>query len=126
MAYCRWSSQNGYCDAYVYEHEFGGWVTHLAGRRWPPGAPCDPLSFLDNAGIDRPDGFELYMKAKAERADWNKKNPRVIIQHPAAGQSYLDVTPSDCADRLLALRGEGFVIPQEAIDLLRSEVMVRA
>jgi len=45
----------------------------------------------------------------------------VELSLPSAGMSFNDATPGDCADRLEALRAEGFDVPQHAIDALREE-----
>ena len=34
MSYCRFSSDDYGCDAYVYEDVSGGFTIHLAGRRY--------------------------------------------------------------------------------------------
>jgi hypothetical protein len=40
---------------------------------------------------------------------------------PHDGESFLDGSPSDCADRLEGLRALGYTVPQYAIDELREE-----
>lgn len=53
---------------------------------------------------------------------WSKENPDTVeIDLPNAGKSFNDPTPGQCADRLEALRAEGFDVPQYAIDELREE-----
>jgi hypothetical protein len=37
------------------------------------------------------------------------------------GESFNDPTPQSCAERLEALRSEGYVVPQGVIDALRAE-----
>ena len=125
MSYCRWSSLNGYCDVYVFEDVHGGWTTHVASRRPPPGAPEDPMEVLTVEAAADP---ELWTKAWAEfqrrqaaRDAWASTNASLPIEHPEAGASFNHPTPGDCADNLERLRAEGFIVPQAAIDVLRSE-----
>lgn len=116
MSYCRWSSDNGYCDAYVYQSTGGGYVTHIAGRRRPPGAPVDPHSLVRQGC-----SYEEFKAAENAREEWGKANPLVDIDHPESGTSFYHAGPKECADNLIRLRGEGFAIPQYAIDELLEE-----
>lgn len=45
----------------------------------------------------------------------------VWVTHVAVGMSFNDASPGECADRLTALKAEGFDVPQDAIDTLREE-----
>ena len=115
MSYCRWSTDNGYCDAYVYEDVNGGWTTHLANYKRPPGRPEDPILSL----IKRK--YEEYEKRKEEQEKWDKDNPLIFIDHPEAGKSFNHDTPRECADNLERLKKEGFCIPNYVIIWLRDE-----
>jgi hypothetical protein len=124
MAYCRWSCMNGYCDAYVYEDAHGGWTTHLAGVRWPEGAPesgMDAMFYAMNAECSNDEVAQAYKDAQQARDDWNKQNPPQPIEHPEAGASFNHDTPGECAENLERLRKEGFRVPDWAIDELREE-----
>lgn len=123
MSYCRLSSDNGYCDAYVYESVHGGFETHLAGRRQPPGAPDKPSTAMWKAIMaGRSDlATDAYKAAQPIWDAWEEQNPLIEIDHPEAGESFNHETPGECADNLERLRSEGFVIPQYAIDMLRQE-----
>lgn len=115
MSYCRWSNENGYCDAYVYESE-NGWVTHIAALRPPPGAPPSPMEIFT-----RPWGvwsYQIYRMRQAARDAWSEKNPSVPIDHPEAGASFTHASPLECAENLARLKREGFMVPQYAIDAL--------
>lgn len=108
MAYCRWSD----CDVYVYEDVNGGWTTHVAGRRLAAGK-APPLDWTST---------ETLMASYQAMLQWSKDNPDTVdIDLPNAGKSFNDPTPGQCADRLEALRTEGFDVPQYAIDALREE-----
>lgn len=108
MAYCRWSD----CDVYVYEDVNGGWTTHVAGRRNVAGnAPLWDMSSED-----------AFAASVMARSKWYKENQTYEdIDLPNAGKSFNDPTPGQCADRLEALKAEGFDVPQYAIDELREE-----
>jgi hypothetical protein len=42
---------------------------------------------------------------------------------PHDGETFNDDTPTECAQRLFALRSQGYIVPQYAIDALLSEVL---
>lgn len=120
MSYCRFSSDNHMCDVYAFEHVYGGYVTHVAGNR---------LRLTPIPQLPTPQGrwqkrfiWWLWFRSRALH-HWSVMQwPREVINHPAAGKSFTDETAAECADRLVALRKEGFRVPQYAIDALRSEV----
>lgn len=119
MSYCRFSSDNGYSDVYVYPSTGGGYVTHVAARRPPPGAPPDGMALLFGS---KQDGVVEEFDRLAEiRRAWDAENPHVSIDHPEAGAGFVHDTPGECADNLERLRAEGFHVPQGAIDALRAE-----
>ena len=141
MSYCRWSSMNWRCDVYVYDDVAGGWTTHVAGRRriFPP-IPDLPLHRLPRFGgvYSRDERRVIYPSrwhAGAAHALftvwawWHRlsmwtvgKIPLRPIGLPFDGETFSDDTAADCADRLEWLRGLGYIVPQYAIDALRSEV----
>lgn len=108
MAYCRWSD----CDVYVYEDVSGGWTTHVAARRNVAGkGPAIDWS--------SPDTILVSYQASDK---WHKENTDYAdIKLPSAGKSFYDDSPGECADRLAALKAEGFDVPQDVIDELRNE-----
>lgn len=108
MSYCRWSD----CDVYVYESSDGGWKTHVAGRRLKAGKGPD-------YDFTSPEAFARSVEVLDK---WFKENTEYVdLTAPSAGESFIDNTPGECADRLIALRGEGLDVPQYAIDALREE-----
>jgi regulator of replication initiation timing len=124
MSYCRWSCDNGYSDAYVYEDVSGGWTTHIANMRFPPNAPKSPLTVLmeaHEADHDQDAIHRLYMEAQKNRDEWNDKKPPVENDHPEAGKSFNHATPKLCAENLIRLSKAGFHIPKHAINALLEE-----
>ncbi len=145
MSYCRWSSDWGECDVYVYEDVSGGWTTHVAGRRAKHRVPDEIRAIVEGASPE--EWAEKYLEAREAEREWKKTFPHELwptvktdgspgedfvawadseyldLQEigSEAGESYNDPTPGDCADRLEALRAKGFNLPQYAIDALREE-----
>ena len=115
MAYCRWSSDNGYCDLYVYEDVSGGWTSHVASRRRPPGAPKDPFTAYTEGGM------EAYLMAYDAWQKWSSSMAPIDIDHPDAGSSFNHETPGECAENLKRLKAEGLVIPDYVIEELMEE-----
>lgn len=92
MSYCRFSSDDGKSDVYVYSNLEGNYITSIARSR----------------KVDAPEG---------------DAGPRwVPVTLPFAGHEFCDGTAADTLTRLLALRNEGYHIPQDAIDRLFTEV----
>lgn len=108
MAYCRWSD----CDVYVYEDVSGGWTTHVAARRNAAGK-APPIDWTSE---------ETTLSSYQTHNKWHEENTEYVdLKMPSAGKSFNDPSPGECADRLEALRAEGFDVPQYAIDELREE-----
>jgi hypothetical protein len=116
MSYCRFSSDNFRCDAYVYAHVDGGYVTHVAGRRY---VNPQPLPELPEAWHKLPPG-ELTRILEAQEA-WRDAATLEPIGLPHDGEQFVDDTPGECADRLEFLAYMGYNIPQSAIDALRTQ-----
>jgi hypothetical protein len=143
MSYCRWSSDFGECDVYVYESCCGGWDTHVAGRRlkhrvpdeirsmpttngeewlaqhqavneWRNSLPCDEYPCT----YSRPDGTKYRGTSKSPKDSEYIELSEISV---FAGESFNDPTPGDCADRLEEIRASGLNVPQYAIDALREE-----
>lgn len=143
MSYCRWSSDFGECDVYVYEDVGGGWTTHVAGRRLKQRVPDE----IKNMPMSNGDEWMAQHKAQEE---WRnslpsnespcnytdgKKSWKGVMKFPKdeayisledissfAGESYNDETPELCAERLEEIRASGLNVPQYAIDELREEM----
>lgn len=108
MSYCRWSD----CDVYVYEDVNGGWTTHVASRRLVAGKGPD---------LDWTSPETLHASYMALQKFMREHTEMATIDLPSAGLSFNDPSPGSCADRLVALKAEGFDVPQYAIDALREE-----
>lgn len=115
MSYCRFSSDDGQCDVYVYEHYMGFWVTHVAGQKrrpiepLPPPVPCSP---------ERAAEWLARHKRVQEILDQSPYEP---IGLPHDGESFEHATPDECAENLERLQALGYNVPQYAIDALREE-----
>jgi hypothetical protein len=116
MSYCRWSSDDHKCDVYVYEHCDGGYVTHVARKRYTAASPCPPIP----VGWHQLDA-EIFTNALAAQRSWLASAELVNIDLPHDGESFSDNTPGECAARLESLRALGYIVPQYAIDALREE-----
>lgn len=140
MSYCRWSSDFGECDVYVYEDVSGGWTTHVASRRLKHRVPDE----IRNMPVFSEDGTlncAVWVEQQNAERKWRDSLPCKehrgeggVIRFPKdseyidlseisdlAGESFNDPTPGDCADRLEQIRAAGFNVPQYAIDALREE-----
>lgn len=128
MSYCRWSSDFGECDVYVYE-DANGWVTHVARRRLKHKVPehiksMFPVEFSN-------DWTYRYMEYVKAESEWRRSLPGpgddiadseyIDLEGPYAGESFYDATPQECAERLEDIRQSGLNVPQYAIDALREE-----
>ena len=119
MSYCRWSSDDFQCDVYVYESTGDFWSTNVAGRRRI--IPPDVLASLPVDNDDDAGSWFARIQALNQWMDANEQAWTDLSHLPSAGESFRDDTPGECADRLEALRVEGFNVPQYAIDALREE-----
>lgn len=122
MAYCRFSSMPGGCDAYVYADPHGNWVTILRSHKPQPGAPEVPLSLLvDENNEPCDEGVTRYRAALAKRKAWDETNPPEPINHPLAGETLKHRSPGACADQLADLKAAGLNIPGRVIRDLRAD-----
>lgn len=113
MSYCRFSSDDFQCDVYVYADCAGGWTTHVAGRRHIPKEPIPPMVPLEN--------IEEWVNRCIKVQELINNAELVDIGLPMDGETFNDPTPEACAIRLEELREMGYIVPQYAIDALRSE-----
>jgi hypothetical protein len=118
MSYCRWSTDDHQCDVYVYEgHE--GWTVHVAGkRRVLAEAPPDPVPPTD---LMTPTGVERFMDRQRRLHAILDRSELVPIGLSHDGQTLITDTPGECADLLVELAAEGYRLPAEVIDELRTE-----
>lgn len=128
MIYCRWSSDYGECDVYVYEDCSGGWTTHVAGRRLKHRVPDEIRQMYAAIDWSAQDAGDRFMEAYKAHVEWGEPlisddsqyiDLSAISRH--AGKSFNDATPGECAARLIELRASGLNVPQYAIDALLQE-----
>lgn len=109
-------------DVYVYEDCDGGWVTHVAGRRYVFTEPMPPPVDIDAS--DRStlrDQVAAWIQRDKLVDEIRARHELQPIGLPHDGGSFRDPTPGACCDRLLDLRSMGYTVPQGAIDALREE-----
>lgn len=114
MSYCRWSSDGWRSDVYAYEAG-NGWITHVAGNRIKNIEDMPPITVGMGAITE-------WIEQDRAQKEWLEAHAvNVAIGLPHDGESFEDATAGGCADRLEALRGIGYHVPQTAIDALRRE-----
>lgn len=113
MSYCRFSSEDFQCDVYAYEHVHGGFAVHVASIKRifkkplpPPAAFNDPVAWLDR---------HEKVLAMVDAAD------KVEIGLSHDGKNLVFAEPGEAADFLVALKAEGYCVPNYAIEALREE-----
>ena len=120
MSYCRWSSDYGECDVYVYTDVSGGWTTHVASRRFKNKVPEEIKAMPCSTG-------EEYYEMWKELEKWRETQTELLELEdisPYAGKSFNDATPKEAAQRLIDIRESGLNVPQYVIDDLLLEELV--
>ncbi|MBQ4855680.1 hypothetical protein IMW82_13465 [Rhodanobacter sp. B2A1Ga4] len=117
MSYCRFSCNQYQSDAYVYAGLGGGFVTHVAARRYVFDHPLPAPVPFDGENID------AYVKYAAELQSRVDTATFVPIDLPHAGATFDDADAGACVKRLLSLRELGYRVPQDAIDSLLEETL---
>ena len=112
MSYCRWSSDDYGCDLYVYEGEVG-WVTHVAARRYVFASPLPPPVPMDS--------LEKWVARHQKVMELLEDAELKPIGLDYDGQTFVDSTPLECAQRLQQLRSLGYRLPNSVIDVLLEE-----
>lgn len=155
MAYCRWSSNFGECDVYVFYHVDEFYATYVANRRFKHPVPQEIKDMapnaLDWANAGSESGSEALVKKlmESEKAfqKWQNSFPTQSMgkttdgddfKIPAdseyfdiselgeeAGECFEDASPGECAERLMKLKSKGFLVPQDVIDVLIGEEQER-
>lgn len=115
MSYCRFSSDDFASDVYCYESVGDFFAIHVAGNRI---VPCEPLPEPIPLTQDNIKGWVARRKVVSEILG---RSPHVAIGLPHDGETFSEPDAAACADRLVALRALGYVVPQYAIDELRDE-----
>lgn len=112
MSYARFSCDDFRSDVHCYESE-DGFVVHVAANRKDPGELPEPV------GLDDPEAWLERDRIVAAALSAVEPEP---IDHPAAGEMYVFSSAEECITILEWLRGEGFHVPDHALEALRSEV----
>lgn len=129
MSYCRFSSDNWRSDVYCYEAE-EGYVIHVAKYRkviqpipdlvgtwfWYWVGDCE-WEWVKRFGYRLISWWHNQIHARSLRLI-----PLRPIHLPKDGETFGYDSAKDCFNRLLALRGIGYYIPQSAIESLREEI----
>lgn len=117
MSYCRWSSDDFQCDVYCYEAD-EGFIIHVAVSRpvlkdgdLPPRIPFTR------------ENIDAFMERWQKVSDWLKTAEKHVIGLPFDGETYVEPTAQEAADRLLTLKAAGYNVPQGAIDSLLEDVL---
>jgi hypothetical protein len=128
VSYCRWSSDWGECDVYVYGDVSGGYTTHVAERRLKKTVPDEVKAVKGFVESHRAlcEWKEANLKGKRDKPDgpfWIDDSEFFPLRYvgPEAGESYNDPTPQECANRLRDLKAKGFNVPDYAIERLDAE-----
>lgn len=117
MSYCRWSSDDYQSDLYVFGDVDGGYVSHVAGRRYVLAESLPPPVDLGDSIESREAWLERHRKVQGII----KRSSHEVIPLPERGESFFHETAGECADNLERLRAIGYHVPQKAIDRLREE-----
>lgn len=136
MSYCRWSSENFQSDVYVYGAVSGGFVIHVADKRYKkeildqleqvsePDESSTEEEFLSWAQALQRNMEKLSSIVKSRSRSKSKSRPSDILEDidlPHAGQSIHRNTPGECAQALRDLRSLGYKVPEHALYMLDKE-----
>ena len=113
MSYCRFSSDNFGCDVYVWHDVSGSYRIAVAGNRIIGEVPALPC--LDET---EPAAFAAAHRVQMAFVEAAPREP-IGGAHDGALLSCTDARHG--AEQLLALRADGYRVPQYAIDALLEE-----
>lgn len=143
MSYCRWSSDHGECDVYVYESVYDCWTIHVAGRKlkhtlpdeirnMPEGTSDEWLAKMQaetkwRESLDCDEFMVNVMNSDGTTQPKLMRTPKdseyIDLKEISefGGETFSEPTPGACADRLEEIRASGLRVPQCVIDVLRAE-----
>lgn len=122
MSFCRWSSEGGKCDVYVYADVKGGYTCHIAHYRVINIDEAPPAPTLDMVARGGEEGVKKYLEMSDARHEWIERHGvRQTVPHGMAGQTVNLGGAEEMALFLERLKSEGVNVPQYAIDELREE-----
>jgi hypothetical protein len=114
MSYCRWSDDDFQCDLYIYASCYGGYETHVAGRRYVFKEPLpEPV---DSKDFDKWWNRHQIVSSMVEVAEL------VPIGLPCDGESFNDTTLKELLARVIELKQLGYRVPDYAITRIESEI----
>ena len=115
MAYCRWSSDNGKCDVYVYSDVFGGYTTHVARQK--PDRNLVPKE---------PDWASFSSNEERHKASMAWGEALVMAYKPIGlahdGETFNDPDLQSLLNRLLHLRTVGYHVPDSVLERIKGEM----
>ena len=114
MSYCRWSSDDYKSDVYCYESVYGGFDTHVAGRRHVPKESLPPKVSFDDIGA--------WMERHQEVSRIIGEADLVDIGLEFDGETFHDENAEGARNTLLMLRKAGYNVPDYAIEALEEEM----
>lgn len=117
VSYCRWSSDNWRSDVYAYEDVSGGFTTHVACSRYESDTP---IPEMPAAWHKLP--ADEFMRIYEAQSEWVSAANLVPIGLPFDGESFSDETIEELRDRLIWLRGLGYLVPSATLEMIDREI----
>lgn len=114
MSYCRWSSDNWRSDIYAYEDASGSYTTHVASNRVAEPIPVEP-SYNEEINA-------AWMARHKAVMDYLASAERHPIGLPHDGATFSDPDLETFLETLETLRGEGYRVPESALEDVRLEI----
>lgn len=114
MSYCRFSSDNFRCDLYCYESCYGGYVTHVAGRK-----PVDDVPVVPAFGSVPDDQWLCAHRMQMAFLETCECAPLGL---PHDGETFHDEDLPSFLARLENLKSLGYRVPDFVFELVREEM----
>lgn len=114
MSYCRWSSDDFWCDVYVYEDLTSCYTIHVACNRVVGDIP-------KTAHLSSRDTIPAFMEAHKAQMAFLETAEREPIGLPHDGATFIYGLPEEAAHKLEELRDMGYHVPEYAIRELRED-----
>lgn len=113
MSYCRWSSDDWKCDLYCYKDAYGGYTTHVAGRKHV-GVPVNPHSYSD---------FDKWHEFYDVQMKFLENAKMKDIGLPYDGDSFNDPDLESFLERVNCLKEIGYHVPFYVLEDIEGELM---
>lgn len=117
MAYCKWSDATPLSDLIAFERPNGGYTAMVRSKR-----RIRPIPTLDLSST--PAKFESLRRRKEAEAD--PANPVVPLGLPLAGKTLHFDTLEEMHEQILAMRHDGYLVPDEAVDQIQEDILLNA